>query len=211
MTQQINDAKALFYEKKYAQAFKIFKKEEEFYYAGLCLLLLKKEQSAQKFWKKRSYDSHACQWGLCVLDLINLKLPTTKPTFFQTRAQLELYINLFIENNLIEYVQNLISMCDFLYQYNPETYKFIARALYSNGYFDLAITFCKKTLKLFYSDPEAFLILSQCYYLLGNLGEALDCINRVNNIVSDYYPAKLFEHILRQEIEKKYQKKSPLN
>lgn len=206
MNQQINSAKILFYQKEYKEAFKIFKKERDYYSAGLCLLLIKKANSARFFWKKGNYDSRACQWGLCVLDLINLKLPITKPTFFQIRAQLEIYINLFVENGLIEYAQNLISMCDFLYQYNPETYKFIARALFSNGYFDLAITFCKKTLKLFYSDPEAFLILSQCHYLLGDLGEALDCINRVNKMVNDYYPAKLFEHILRQEIEKKYKK-----
>ena len=63
--------------------------------------------------------------------------------------------------------------------------------------------FCKKTLKLFYSDPEAFLILSQCYYLLGDLGEALDCVNRVNNMIDDYFPAKVFENILREEIKKK--------
>lgn len=208
MTQQINSAKSLFYERKYIEAFKIFKEKEEYYYAGLCLLLLKKPLSAQKFWKKGSIDSRSCQWGLCILDLINLKIPTTRPTFFQIRAQLEIYLNLFIENELIEYAQNLISMSDFLYQCNPESYKFIARALYSNGYFDLAITFCKKTLKLFYSDPEAFLILSQCHYLLGDLGEALDCINRVNKMVNDYYPAKLFEYILRQEIKRKHEKSS---
>ena len=208
MTQQIKQAKALFYEKKYHSAFKIFKKEKDYYSAGLCLLLLKKLYGAKIYWIQDSYKSHACQWGLAVLNLINLKKPIVNPSFFQTRAQLEIYLNLFIENGLIEYAQNLISMSDILYQCNPESYKFIARVLYSNGYFDLAITFCKKTLKLFYSDPEAFLILSQCHYLLGDLGEALDCINRVNCMVDDYFPAKLFEHILREEIKKKYEKSS---
>ena len=96
-------------------------------------------------------------------------------------------------------------MCDTLYQYNPESYKFIARALFANGYFTLSITFCKKSLNLFYSDPEAFLILSQCHFLLGDLGEALDYVNRVNNMVSNYFPAILFEKIVRQEIAKKHQ------
>ena len=80
--------------------------------------------------------------------------------------------------------------------------------LFSNGYFNLAITFCKKSLKLFYCDPEAFLILSQCHFLLGDLGEALDCINRINAVVQGYYPTLLFEKIIREEIEKKRNKKS---
>ena len=203
MIQQIDSAKTLFYNKNYKEAFKIFKKEKDYYSAGLCLLLLKKARSAKIFWLQESYKSHACQWGMAVLNLIELKKPIVNPSFFQTRAQLEIYLNLFIENGLIEYAQNLVSMCDILYQCNPESYKFIARALYSNGYFDLAITFCKKTLKLFYCDPEAFLILSQCYYLTGNLGEALDCVNRVNEIVQDYFPAIVFRNILKEEIEKR--------
>ena len=75
--------------------------------------------------------------------------------------------------------------------------------MFSNGYFDLAITFCKKTLDLFYSDPEAFLILSQCQFLKGDLGEALDSINRTLAMVDDYYPAILFQKIIREEIENK--------
>ena len=209
MTPQIKTAKKYFYDKKYQEALKIFDKSQEYYYSGLCALLLKDEKKANYYWQKSKTYSPASQWGLVILDLIHLKTPSKKPSFFQTRAQLEIYINLFIKNDLIEWAQNIISMNDFFFESNPESYKFIARALYSNGYFDLAITFCKKTLKLFYSDPEAFLILSQCYYLIGNLGEALDCINRVNAIVDDYFPAIIFKQILKEEIEKK--RKSKLN
>lgn len=201
MTLQINLAKDYFYNKKYEEALKIFCKIEDFYGAGLCSLLLKDEILALNYWKKANCP--ASKWGIAILDLIHLKIPKKRPSFFQTRAQLEIYINLFLENDLIEWAQNIIAMCDYLYQSNPESYKFIARALYSNGYFDLAITFCKKTLKLFYCDPEAFLILSQCYYLIGNLGEALDCINRVNDIVDDYFPAIVFKQIIKEGIRKK--------
>lgn len=202
MTCQTKSAKEYFYEKNYKQALVIFGKENDLYSAGLCALLLKKQEIAKKYWKKAT-SSPASQWGLAVLDLINLKTPRQQPSFFQVRAQLEIYLNLLIENDLIEWAQNLISSHDILYKSNPESYKFIARALFSNGYLDLAITFCKKTLKLFYCDPEAFLILSQCYFLLGDLGEALDCVNRVNDMVEDYYPAILFQKIIKEEIEKK--------
>ena len=118
------------------------------------------------------------------------------PSFFQTRAFLEVYINLFIENNLYEYCENLILASETLFNANPESYKFIARALFSNGYFDLAIDFCKKSLDLFYSDPEALLIIAQCYYLINNKNEALEYIKRLREAVKDYYPAILFEEVL---------------
>ena len=202
MNQQISIAKDYFYKKDYKQAFKIFSAEKDYYSAGLCAFLLKKPESARKYWIK-NLSCPACNWGLCVLDFVQLKTPRKKASFFQTRAFLEVYINLLLDNELIEWAQNLIASCDLLYQANPESYKFVARALFANGYFELAIVFCKRTLKLFYSDPEAFLILSQCYYLMGDLGEALDCVNRVNDIIDDYFPAIIFDKILRDEIKKK--------
>ena len=206
MNQQINIAKDYFYKKDYKQAFKIFSAENDYYSAGLCAFLLKKKESARKYWKK-NLSCPASRWGLCVLDFIELKMPRKKASFFQTRAFLEVYINLLLENELIEWAQNLIASSDLLHQSNPESYKFIARALFANGYFELAIVFCKRSLKLFYCDPEAFLILSQCHYLLGDLGEALDCINRVNDIIDDYFPAIIFDKILRDEIKKKNESK----
>ena len=195
-------AKEYFYKKEYKKALEIFIKNDNKYATGLCYLLLDDIKNAKKYWQLNKKQNPATQWGLCVLDFINLKTKK-QPKFFQTRAFLEIYLNLFLENKKIEWAENLISCCDFLYASNPETYKFIARALFSNGYFDLAITFCKKTLDLFYSDPEAFLILSQCQFLKGDLGEALDSINRTLAMVDDYYPAILFQKIIREEIENK--------
>lgn len=206
MIPQINIAKNYFYNKNYAKALEIFEKEEDFYACGLCSLLTKNLKCAKEFWLKNNNNSNASKWGLIVLDLIDLKIPKIQPSFFQTRAFLEVYINLFIENQLVEWAQNLVNMCDYLYQANPESYKFIARALFANGYIDLAIEFCKKTIGLFNCDPEAMLILSQCYFILGNLGDALDYVNRVNDMIDGYYPAILFREILKEEIKKKHEK-----
>lgn len=198
-------AKEYFYQRDYNKALELFVEDKDYYGAGLCSLLLKDVKNASKYWKISKNSSPASEFGLCILNYIKLKT-SRQPSFFQTRAQLEIYLNLFIENNLIEYAENLISCCDFLYRSNPETYKFIARALFANGYFKLAIQFCKKTLKLYYCDPEAFLILAQCHYLLGDLGEALDCVNKTADMVPNYYPAILLKDILKKAIEKKHAK-----
>lgn len=191
----IKEAKKLFYEKNYTDSFKIFEQEEDYYSCGLCCLLLKNEKDAKKYWEKSEKYSLASDWGLKVLEMINLKTPFL-PSFFQTRAFLEVYISIFIENKLIEYAQNLINFCDFLYETNPEAYKFIARALFANSYFDLAIEFCHKTLDNFYYDPEAMLILAQSYYLIGKKEEAKNYNNQILSMVNDYYPAILFKDIL---------------
>ena len=68
------------------------------------------------------------------------------------------------------------------------------------------MTFCKKTIKVCYCDPEAFIILAQCNFLLGDLGEALDWVNKTIDMVPQYYPALLLKDILKKEIEKKYEK-----
>ena len=60
-------------------------------------------------------------------------------------------------------------MCDTLYQYNPESYKFIARVLFANGYFDVAITFCKKSASEISNRP-----------LLGTAPRPLDELKRLN-------------------------------
>ena len=204
MTDNRASAKEYFYNKDYKTALKLFLEDSNYYGAGLCSFLLCNTKRARVFWSINK-NCPASKWGLSILDYVQLK-SGAKTTFFQTRAQLEIYLSLLIENNLIEWAQNLISCCDLFFRANPESYKFIARALYANGYFKLAINFCKKSLKFFYSDPEAFLILAQCQFLLSDLGEALDSINRTLAIAPNYFPAKLFRKILLEEIEKKRSK-----
>ena len=202
---ELLSAKDYFYKKDYKTALKLFLKDEDYYGAGLCSLLLCNTKRASIFWSINK-NCPACKWGLSILNFIQLKKDKI-PAFFQTRAQLEVYLNLLIENNLIEWAQNVVSCSDVFFKANPESYKFIARVLYANGYFKLAITFCKKSLRYFYSDPEAFLILSQCQFLLSDLGEALDSVNRTLAIAPEYYPAKLFRSIIMESIEKKRQAK----
>ena len=200
MSNSISDGKTLFYNKEYDKALEIFKANNEHYFTGLCYLLLKDTKNAAHYWSLNRKNCPACQFGLNVINFINIKSDNI-PSFFQTRAFLEVYINLFIENNLISYCENLISCCETLFKANPESYKFIARALFANGYFDLAITFCKKSLDIFYADPEALLIASQCYYLINKKEIAKLYLDKLKNIEATYYPAILFDEILSKEVK----------
>ena len=117
MTNQ-KSAKEYFYNKEYNCALDLFVKENNYYAAGLCSLLMCNSENAQKYWSINK-KCPASRWGLCILNIIQLK-KTEPPSFFQTRAQLEIYLNLLIENNLIEWAQNMVSSCDIFFKaYNP--------------------------------------------------------------------------------------------
>lgn len=195
MSNQTTDiAKDYFYKKNYKSALDIFSKQKNYFAMGLCSLLLKNEKDAFKYWNMNK-SCPGCNFGLNCLNYINLK-PGKIPSFFQTRAFLEIFLNLLLENNLIEWAQNFINCFDIFYKGNPESYKFIGRALFANGYCELSNTFLKKSLDIFYADPEAMLIMAQNYYILQDIDEAKEWINKIIQITPEYYPAKLFKDIL---------------
>ncbi len=192
-------AKDFFYKGDYKRALELFKEFDLNYQCGLCALLCGDKKLAKDFWKKEKDPDIATRWGLIVLNIIDLKIKE-RPTFFQVRAFLEVYINLFIQSDHLNWAENLISACDILIRSNPETYKFIARALFANGYLNLVHKFLSESKKLFYGDPEAHFIEAQSYYLEQDYKKALNSINETLKSVKDYYPAIQFKKIIEQKI-----------
>ena len=192
-------ARDLFYKGCYTGALEIFSACNLYYEAGLCALLTQDEYGAKKFWTIEKTPDIATKWGLIVLNIIHLKIKE-RPSFFQVRAFLEVYLNLFIENKLLKWAENLISACDILAKSNPETYKFIARALFANGYLELSHKFLDESKKLFYNDPEAHFIDSQAYFLEKKYDKALKSINETLESAREYYPAVEFKKIIEKKI-----------
>ena len=192
-------AKELFYQGDYNQALELFSAENFNYEAGLCALLLGDEKSAKGFWTKDKDPDIATKWGLIILNVIHLKIKE-RPTFFQVRAFLEVYLSLFIQTKHLNWAENVISACDIFARANPETYKFIARALFANGYMELSHKFLNESKKLFYADPEAHFIDSQAYFIEGKYKESLDSINETLKSAGEYYPAIEFKKIIEQKI-----------
>lgn len=191
----LKKAKDLFYKGDFRGAFELFKAENKNYEAGLCALLEGDEECARAFWQKEKDPDTATQWGLIVLDIIHLKIKK-RPTFFQVRAFLEVYLSLFIESKHLSWAENLISACDIFARSNPESYKFIARALFANGYLMLTHKFLNESKKLFYFDPEAHFIDSQAYFLEEKYDLALKSIDETLKSAPEYYPALEFKKII---------------
>lgn len=191
-------AKELFYNKDYSHAQQIFTSLNCPYEAGFCAFLEGDEKGAKNLWENSKNKDIATLWGLCVLDLIRLKI-RRRPSFFQVRAFLEVYLNLLIENEQYAWAENIISASNFLVECNPEAYKFVARVLFANNYLDLTLRFVELSKDVFPLDPEALYIEAQTHYLKKDYKKAKDAALETLIAVPDYNPAKEF----LKEIENK--------
>ena len=189
----LTNAKTLFYNKRYEEAFELFLKEKHLYGAGLCKLLLKDPKRAKKIWSSEKSPCLATSWGLIVLDLIKLKA-VKSPTYLQVRAFYETYMNLFINSNLIEYAENLLSLYPFLFRSNFEVLKFTARVLWANRYYDLSLEFIDMIKEKNMFDPEALFIEAQIYLERREYSRALNAIDKILAQVPEYYPAVKFKN-----------------
>jgi len=193
-------AKDLFYQKNYKEAQKLFENLDYKYEAGFCAFLSGDEIYAKNIWQRNNEPCLATSWGLIVLDLIKLKIKN-RPTFFQVRAFLEVYLNLLIENGHLEWAENLISSCEILAQSNPETYKFIARVLFANKYYNLTHKFIDYSKNIFPLDPEALLIEAQTYFIEGEFEKAKESIIDTLSGAPQYHPALKFQKLIDEKIK----------
>ena len=199
MNLDIERAKKYFYNKDYKSACEIFLKYKKFYESGMCFLFMNDIKNAKKYWQMDKENKFASSWGLNVLEFIKLKM-LKPPTYLQIRAFYEMYIELFIENSMIDYAQNLINMYPTLSKYNSETYKFVCRALYAKEYYDLALDFAKKTEEEYNFDPEALYISADINFMRKNYAKSFDEIRKILDVIPNYYPARKLKETLLKTI-----------
>lgn len=195
MDNEIEQAKSFFYAKNYDIAQELFLKLGMEYEAGFCAFLSNNLEDAERIWKDIKSPCIATSWGLIALDLIKLK-PDKKPSYLQVRAFYEVYLNLLIENKLLGYAENFINVYPTLIRSNCEVFKFIARALFANGYYDLAMDFLVKTKQIDFFDPEALFISSQINCIKRKYTEAISNLDEILNKTPYYFPAIDFKRVL---------------
>ncbi len=195
MYKEIEQAKDFFYTKNYDTARELFVKSGMEYEAGLCSFLSDNLEGAEKIWKGIKSPCIATLWGLIVLDLIKSK-PDKKPSYLQVRAFYEVYLNLLIENKFLHYAENLINAYPVFIRINCEIFKFIARALFANGYYDLAMEFIGKSKQVDFFDPEALFISAQINSINKKYSDAIANLDEILNKTPYYFPATDFKRVL---------------
>lgn len=194
---EIDFANFCFENKNYEKAKELFLNNDMLYEAGFSSLLAGNLTSAKLIWKEIKNPGLAASWGLIILDVIENKPYTNAPKYFQTRAFLEVYLNLFLENEHYDWADSLINAYKFFTRENNEVPKFIARVLSVFGYNELVHEFCALAKRVCYYDPEAHYIDAETYLTEGNFKNAYEAIVEGIKIAPNYYPNKKLLKIIK--------------
>ena len=141
-------------------------------------------------------DSPRARWGKALIGILNGCMEYF-PTYFEIRNFYEIDLDFLIKNEKIDYVENLLGSLEYLFKINQEVYKYTARVMYENKFYNAAIDNMQKSKDLFYKDPELHFMLAKYYYDIGDYNASDFYLSECLNIVPSYYPAmKLKEQIL---------------
>lgn len=157
--------------------------------SGYCKLLSGALEAALSEFKKISEIDFRANWAVKLIQLINNSM-LEKPSYFQVRNFLEIDLNLLLKAGQAGFVEEIINKSDLLYSINPESFKFIARVMLNNEFYDVALFYLHKAKNQFYRDPEMHLMLANCYLIMGSKHQAKASINDCLRILPEYTPAK---------------------
>ena len=194
----IDFAKFCFDNKHYDKAKEIFLNNDMLYEAGFSALLAGNLNSARLIWKEVKDPCLATGWGLIILDVIENKPFTKSPGYFQTRAFYEVYLNLFIENKLYDWADNMIDAYKFFTRSNSEVPKFIARILAFWGYSSLVHEFAEISKKICYFDPEIHFIEAEMYLAEEKYNQAYDAVKETLKVSPGYFPAAKMKEMIEK-------------
>ena len=156
-------------------------------YAYCCLINEDLEGSKKVLKTVRDSDIRA-HWLYFLISLIELSA-NGYPTYFELRNFLEIDLNILLHYYKGDYVENILRYSDSLYNINPETYKFIGRVLYNNGYEEQAKFFLDKAKNYFYNDPELHYLIAFIHFNKNEYENAVKSLDNCLNILPKYFPA----------------------
>lgn len=166
-----------------------FEKNHYYVEAGYCYIILDDLDKAEKLFKSVDENNPRATWGLFLLQLIRGNIKSS-PTYFQVRNFLELDLNILLLYCKGDYVEKIIKYSDFLAYYNPESYKFIGRAFWANGFIPASLFFLRRAKDKFYQDPELHYLLGYIYFHEENdIEQSKKALRTCLELLPAYHPA----------------------
>lgn len=153
-----------------------------------CYLLNEKLEEAKKNFSLVKEQDIRASWALFMISLIEGNV-REYPTYFQLRNFLEIDLNILIEHFKGEYADKVLRYCDFMFNINPEVYKFIGRCLYNNNLEPQAMYFLEKAKSYFWNDPELHYLLAYIYFNKNDKENARKSLDNCLRILPKYFPA----------------------
>ena len=178
-----------FYQFDFAKSAEIFRNLDDKYKYAYSLLMLNQHEKCQEVLNNAPL-SPAANWTLFFCEMFSPHVTHT-PSYLQIRSFLERDLNLYLKIDLVEYVQKIIDISDFLFEVNPETNKLIAKTFLYNDYPQYAKEYLTRAFE--YTDKDAELYyLSGIYYLGENeISDAKNSFKKTLILNENYIPAKI--------------------
>ena len=189
-------ADAYFKKEDFEKAAVLYSELQDFYQLAQCYLLLNQIDLAIEFFKK-SEPTPAQNWGLFFAELFRGRF-NNNPSYLQIRAFLERDLNLFLRLNLTSHVQKIIDISEYLFDINPETNKFIAKAFLNNGYPDYAKEYLDRAFEFTNQDAELYYLLAKYYEFSGQKDKIITNLEEALRLSENYVPALIMLERVRE-------------
>lgn len=176
------------YRRNFAQAIKHYARIPDYFQAGYCALLMGDLKQVETYWTPL-VKANPTHWCAHLYGMISQQLQTV-PTLLQIRNYLEQDICHLLQNNQIQFAENLLAHAHYLAQINPESYKLIGRSLTLEKRYKQAEYFLRLGQKNLPQDPEVYYHLGEILALLNRPTEAALMLKQCLLISSVYHPAR---------------------
>jgi len=170
-------------------ALEYFEKANNIYACAYCKFLSGELEEAKILLLLIQDNSSARNWLLSIIGLL-LNEFLIEPTYFEIRNYYEQDLEMLFKFKQKEFIEKIIKKNSFLENYNKEIYKYSARVLLNNNYLEQSKLLLKKSLDIFYNDPETHFLLGEINEKENNTYMAETHYKKAIEVAGEYEPAK---------------------
>lgn len=170
-------------------AYKYFLKAGKMFECGYCKFISGNLSEAKSILSPIKEKYPNANWVLFLINLVQDKVSNIYPTYFQIRNFYEQDIEMLFKLGQHEIIEKIIGKISCFEVFNKEIYKYTARVLYNNNYNSQAEKFLKKSLEIYYKDPETHYLLGELYLKENKKYLAKQEFIKADEVNQGYIPA----------------------
>ena len=178
------------YDIKPEDAFEYFNKSGNVYGCAHCKFLMGEIEEARILSTLIKDTSPTADWLLCITNLLCNDY-SRYPTYFQIRNFYEQDLELLFLYKQTETIKKIISLNQYFETFNREIYKYSARVLGNNNHYQEAKQLLRKSLEIYFKDPETHYMLGEIYEKEYNKEQAIKSYKKAIEVNKEYMPASI--------------------
>lgn len=175
-------------EKDLKNAYKYFNNAESIYGCSYCNFLNQNFKEAKTLLKIAKNITPAGNWLLVLINLIE-DTQEEYPTYFQIRNFYEQDMEMLFLYKRLNIIEKILKRNQYLENFNKEIYKYSGRILLNNELYDISEQLLKRSLNIYYKDPETHYLLGELYIIKNNITKAKEEFTTAIKVNKDYIPA----------------------